>query len=235
MPKRRFTPLPTFMRTRTGSTCATWSTFSSSTSPILIGTGAVLTPIRKDALGGCTMISAPIPSTRFAVSFSMPVVIPTTSSTMPTSRATARMLMMVRTGRWSRFEMTILVSMGRLRAGDRAEFDRLGASGLLQLKFVRIYFLIERRLLDGDRKAVVFDGADDLDFGRIDYSREILVGGIVRGLDQRTYRTIKVKARDFQIRPVEPDFALRKKLVAVSRLKYRQDIIVPAGVFRAFE
>jgi len=66
--------------------------------------------------------------------------------------------------------MTILVSVGLLRACDRVAFYRLGASGLLQLKFVRIYFLIERRLLDGDRKAVVFDGADDLDFCRIDYA-----------------------------------------------------------------
>src|SRR5437773_4978755 len=199
MPKTMFTPPPTFIRIRTGKTCATCSTFSSSRSPILISMGAGVNPMRNEAPGGCTMISAPIPSTRLAVSLSMPVVIPTVSMTRPTSMATARMLMMVRVGRWSRFEMTILVSMRSLRPVPvgtwlrarqltGANFDKLGVRGLLQLEFVRSDVRVEGGPLDGNGEAVIFGRARDLDLRGIWDAVEVVVSGVVHGFERRAVR-----------------------------------------------
>ena len=80
-----------------------------------MGIGAWVSPRRKDAPGGCTRTSAPTPSTRFLLSFTSPVVMPTTSITMPTSTATARMLTAVRIGRCRMFSTISLLSTRALR------------------------------------------------------------------------------------------------------------------------
>ena len=66
---------------------------------MLIGIGAPLNAMKIDAEGGCTMMSAPIPSVRLADSKIRPLVSPTTMITSITSIATAIMVIAVRTGR----------------------------------------------------------------------------------------------------------------------------------------
>ena len=56
----------------TGATATTWSSLRRR-SATLIDTGAPLTPISSDEPGGCTMMSAPMPTWRFLVSLNMPM------------------------------------------------------------------------------------------------------------------------------------------------------------------
>ena len=57
-----------------------------------MGMGAPLNARNTDAEGGCSMMSAPTPSMRLAVSCSMPLVSPTIMITSVTSTPTARTL-----------------------------------------------------------------------------------------------------------------------------------------------
>ena len=91
----------------TGATATTWSSLRRR-SATLMDTGAPLTPISSDEPGGCTMMSAPMPTCRFLVSVSMPTERPTIRRIRVTSTATATMLMMVRKGRCTRLAKIIL-------------------------------------------------------------------------------------------------------------------------------
>src|SRR5437764_14841705 len=133
-----------------------------------MGTGALPRPIKNDDPGGCTSTSAPTPSTRLADSCSSPVVMPATSVTMLTSMATARMLMIVRTGRCRTLATIILLTTRRLpfRAflGVTlfAQLDQLRVRRLSQLELLRRYRLIELRVVQ-DRY-----GQADLLYGPIE-------------------------------------------------------------------
>ncbi len=70
---------------------------------MVIGIGAPLNAMNTDAEGGCTMMSAPTPSVRFADSISNPLVSPTTMITSVTSTATAIIVISVRMGRCNTF------------------------------------------------------------------------------------------------------------------------------------
>ena len=85
-----------------------------------IETGAPLTPISSDEPGGCTMMSAPMPTWRFLASLSMPMERPTMSRIRVTSTATATTLMMVRNGRCTRLAKIILFM---------SPFDCIGCGG----------------------------------------------------------------------------------------------------------
>src|SRR5271165_1659180 len=90
----------------TGATATTCGSFMI-LSATLTETGAPLTPINSDELGGCTMMSAPIPACRFRLSSSMPTDKPTISRMSVTSTATATTLIMVRNGRCTRLARII--------------------------------------------------------------------------------------------------------------------------------
>src|SRR2546427_7113201 len=122
-----------------------------------MGIGAEVKLKIYEAPGGCTSTSAPIPPTRLLLSSSSPVVIPTTSSTIPTSMATARMLTTVRTGRWSTFSMIILLTTRTLRLRAGRQVHKLRLLGLFEQEFFGLNRLVERGLLDRNRQAVVFD------------------------------------------------------------------------------
>ena len=94
-----------FVELNCSSTGATDFTYfiSASLSPSRIGMGAPLKAMNTEAEGGCTMMSAPTPSTRFAESATSPVVSPTTMITSITSTATAITVIAVRIGRCSTF------------------------------------------------------------------------------------------------------------------------------------
>jgi len=64
-----------------------------------MGMGDPLMVRNISADGACTMMSAPIPSMRFAVSWSIPEVSPTITITSITSKPIANTPMAVRTGR----------------------------------------------------------------------------------------------------------------------------------------
>src|ERR1700730_8419429 len=101
---------------------------------------------------------------------------PTTRSTMATSRATASMLMTVRTGRCRTFSRIILLTTrGSSRiAGIRlwrsrglAQFYQLRAFRFLQHEFFRSDRLVKYGLLDGNGETVILDGPGDLHGARI--------------------------------------------------------------------
>src|SRR5437773_6151157 len=101
---------------------------------------------------------------------------PTTRSTIATSRATARMLMTVRTGRCRTFSKIILLTMrgssrtagGRLwRSHGLAQLYQLRALRLLQHEFLRSDGLVKYGLRDGNGETVILDGPGDLHGGRI--------------------------------------------------------------------
>src|SRR5271165_6007293 len=87
----------------TATTCGSFTILSATLTEI----GAPLTPINRDELGGCTMMSAPIPACRFRPSSSIPMDRPTISRMSVTSTATATTLIMVRNGRCTRLERII--------------------------------------------------------------------------------------------------------------------------------
>src|SRR5208337_1956942 len=90
----------------TGATATTCGSFMI-LSATLMETGAPLTPISRDELGGCTMMSAPMPAWRFLLSSSMPIERPTINRISVTSTATATTLIMVRNGRCTRLARII--------------------------------------------------------------------------------------------------------------------------------
>src|ERR1700682_1176945 len=101
---------------------------------------------------------------------------PTTRSTMATSRATASMLMTVRTGRCRTFSKIILLTIRgsshiagiRLwRSRGLAQLYQLRAFRLLQYEFFRSDRLVKQRLRDGDGETVILDRSGDLHGGRI--------------------------------------------------------------------
>src|SRR5271165_7165435 len=115
----------------TGATATTCGSFMI-LSATLTETGAPLTPISSDELGGCTMMSAPIPACRLRPSSSMPIDRPTISRMSVTSTATATTLIMVGNGRCTRLARIIrfmgsllpsAVIYGKLETGiGREEF-----------------------------------------------------------------------------------------------------------------
>ena len=81
-----------------GAATWTWGSLRS-TSATFAGTGAPPTELIKLALGGRTMMSAPMPPVWRLALVTCPIMMATIERIMTTSMATARMLMKVRTGR----------------------------------------------------------------------------------------------------------------------------------------
>src|SRR5579875_3921251 len=174
IPYTRFSPLVVLNCSSTGATACTCG-ISFSRSAILIGIGAAVMPRKKEAPGGCTIISAPTPSTRFADSFSIPEVMPTTSNTMPTSIATARMLTIVRMGRCRTLATIILPTIRLSWPPDRAQVDQLRVLRLFQSKLRVGNRLVKPRLENRNGERIVFRGAIDDDFRGVMDVGEILV------------------------------------------------------------
>ena len=89
-----------------------------------MGMVELLNASNKEEFGGWNKMSAPTPSVRLAVSLEIPAVSPTTTRINITSRATARMLTVVRTGRAARPATMIFLYMKKnifLSAGTRAK------------------------------------------------------------------------------------------------------------------
>ena len=102
-----------------------------------MGMGACDIPMKKEAPEACTRMSAPTPSTRLALSFTMPWQRPTTRMTMATSMATASTLTTVRTGRCRILAMISLFTNGVLSLLGRAQIDQFRSLRLLQFEFFR--------------------------------------------------------------------------------------------------
>ena len=98
----RVTPPSEFTCVATGATARTPGT-SAMRSAICTGIGVPLNPMMNEVDCGCTMISAPTPTVRFADSSSIPCVSPTTRRIRIISTATAVTESTVRTGRAARF------------------------------------------------------------------------------------------------------------------------------------
>ncbi len=86
----------------TGATLFTWGNFAS-TSPILTGMGAPVSPTMNEDPGGSTSTSAPMPAVRVRLSCSIPSERPTISRISVTSSATATTLISERSGRCTKF------------------------------------------------------------------------------------------------------------------------------------
>src|SRR2546422_3702580 len=89
-----------------------------------------------DEFGGWTVISAPTPAVRLAVSLVIPVVNPTTMRINTTSRVTAKMLTVVRTGRALRPAMIIcLFILDQARTAPFISLSRDAAAQPLRFEF----------------------------------------------------------------------------------------------------
>src|SRR2546425_12785547 len=199
-----------------------------------MGIGAEVKLKIYEAPGGCTSTSAPIPPTRLLLSSSSPVVIPTTSSTIPTSMATARMLTTVRTGRWSTFSMIILLTTRTLRLRAGRQIHKLRLLGLFEQEFFGLNRLVERGLLDRNRQAVVFDRAVEVYAGRIADALEVPVLGVLNALGVAALRPINLHTRNFEARPVEPDLPPEGQVPAGGGLEHIHDVVTAASFFGLF-
>src|SRR6266567_857240 len=160
-------------RNRAGATAWTCG-ISSSRWAILIGIGALPKPNNIDDPGGWTSTSAPTPSTRLAASWRSPCVMPTTSITIATSMATARMLIIVRTGLCRTLATIILLTTRRLLFRPFlgvtlfAQLDQLRVRRLSQLELLRRYRLIELRVVQNRYgQADLLDRPVELDVRRV--------------------------------------------------------------------
>src|SRR5689334_23370700 len=189
-----------------------------------MGMGAELMAKKYEACGACTHKSAPTPSTRLAVSFTRPDVMPTTSMTMPTSMATARTLTMVRMGRCRRLARTILFSIVDLGPGHGAQFHQFRAFRFLQLEFIGGNLLVESRFLNRNAQPVIFRRACDLNLRGITCSLKILVVGVLNVFGIAASGPVGLHSSDIKIRPVKPDFSHRKQFGTASRLKNGQHV-----------
>src|SRR5439155_5513554 len=150
---------------------------------------------------------------------SSPVVMPTTSITMLTSMATARMLMIVRTGRCRTLATIILVTTRRLAFRAFlgvtlfAQLDQLRTRRLSQLELLRRYGLIELRAVqDRYGQAVILDRPLDLDAHGVAQPLKVPVTGILYLLDQTALRSVELESRDVQRGTVERNLSLQRQL-----------------------
>ena len=131
----------------TGATACTYL-ISLSRSPMRMGMGAPLNARKTEAEGGCSMMSAPTPSMRLAVSCSMPLVSPTIMITSVTSTATASTLTSVRTGRCRTFLKTSLADHGWASCPSVRPRAPVGAGRLREHEAVAPAFGVKRQLGD---------------------------------------------------------------------------------------
>src|SRR5271157_414177 len=201
-----FSPATEFTTNSTGATARTWGS-SSKRSPILTGMGACVRPMRNEAPGGCTRMSAPTPSIRLALSFTSPWQRPTTRMTIPTSMATARMLTAVRMGRCRILEMINLLIKRVFLWLWRAQVYQLRPLGFLQVEFLRGDGLIESGLFNGDGNLVVILRPVQFDVGWIANTLKILIVGVLDIFSTSAIRLIELRPHQLQVRAVEPRLA----------------------------
>src|SRR5271166_2607846 len=126
MPQMVSTPPVMLKSVMAGEATATWGSLRR-TSAILAGTGAPPTELMKLALGGRTMMSAPMPPVWRLALVTWPTIIATIERIITTSMATATTLIRVRKGRYRRFPRTSLFMDGVYRGV--AEWDRGNGEG----------------------------------------------------------------------------------------------------------
>src|SRR5208337_4817498 len=157
--------------------------------------------------GGRTRMSAPTPSTRRALSFTIPWQRPTTRRTIPTSMATASMLTAVRTGRCRILEMINLLINWVFLLLWRAQVYQFRPLGFLQIEFLRRDGLIERGLFNGDCNLVIFLRPVQFDVGWIVDALKILVVRVLDIFGTSAIRLIELSPNQLQVRAVEPHLA----------------------------
>src|SRR5437667_10049117 len=162
----------------TGTTALTPS-ISRILSPKATGIVELLNASNNDEFGGWNRISAPTPSVRLPVSSEIPAVSPTTTRINVTSRVTARMLTVVRTGRAARPAMIIFLYMRNskgpaFRAVIGFELYQFGAGRALQVKSFDGERVVNRRLLENHLQRIVVNGPlnqNDLRKGNVSLTR----------------------------------------------------------------
>src|SRR5271157_2595354 len=152
-------------------------------------------------------MSAPTPSTRWALSFTIPWHRPTTRMTIPTSMATASTLTAVRMGRCRTFEMISLLTKWGFPLLCRAQVHQFRALRHFQVEFLRRDRIIERGLFNGYGNRVIFLRPTQFDVGWIVNTLKILVDGVVDVFGASAIRLIELNPHQFQVFAVKPHFA----------------------------
>ncbi len=176
---------------------------------MLIGIGAPLNAMKIDADGGCTMMSAPTPSVRFADSKISPLVSPTTIITSITSTATAITVIAVRTGR--------CIALRRIRwpikvwspAPARSSPTRSSCvpGGCFNTNRSAAIVFVRRQLGDPNIKTIIVRRPFQGNLARVSYAAKHVPVAVAHVGDELASGIVGLDARDVQVGAIEPDLA----------------------------